>query len=274
MDAERDRGARHDHRRLGRRLLRRHVPRVRPGGRGEAADHGAVDARAAASVPRGALGLGGRDGGLVGRVHGAGRSRGDRGRRAAARALFSPSGGGVAGGAAVAAARREHRRLFPAGHRLAAEPPAEASSRAYRGDPLVGLAAGIWDPFGTGSGWPEEQSGDDARSLAFTSDPLPEPLLIAGRPRPTCRDRLPADDETEPGRAGVAWSAPTSGRRSSPPAGSASARRGRCGPRRARMITVLAGRGRLRGSRRVAAALCRWRARTSRTSGRPRPTRS
>jgi putative CocE/NonD family hydrolase len=88
------------------------------------------------------------------------------------------------------------RRFFPAGHRLEPEPPAEASSRAYRGDPLVGLAAGIWDPFGTGCGWPEEQSGDDARSLAFTSDPLPEPLLIAGRPSVDLRVGRPADEET------------------------------------------------------------------------------
>jgi hypothetical protein len=88
------------------------------------------------------------------------------------------------------------RRFYPAGHRLSPEPPAEASIRTYRADPLVGLAAGIWDPFGTGSGWPEEQSGDDARSLAFTSDLLPEPLLIAGSPSVDLQVGLPADDET------------------------------------------------------------------------------
>jgi putative CocE/NonD family hydrolase len=88
------------------------------------------------------------------------------------------------------------RRFFPAGHRLENAPPAQPAVRAYRADPLVGLAAGIWDPFGTGSGWPEEQSGDDARSLTFTSDPLPEPLLIAGRPEADLRVSLPADEET------------------------------------------------------------------------------
>jgi putative CocE/NonD family hydrolase len=72
--------------------------------------------------------------------------------------------------------------LFPAGHRLDAEPPPDPGSRDYQGDAAVGLAAGIWDPLGTGNGWAEEQSCDDARSLTFTSEPLAEPLLIAGRP--------------------------------------------------------------------------------------------
>jgi uncharacterized protein len=73
-------------------------------------------------------------------------------------------------------------RLFLDGHGLDSTPPAQSGHRDYRGDAAVGLASGIWDPFGTGHGWPEEQSGDDARSVTFTSEPLPEPLLIAGRP--------------------------------------------------------------------------------------------
>src|SRR6202034_2719919 len=35
-----------------------------------------------------------------------------------------------------------------------------------------------------------------ARSLAFPSDPLPEPLLIADRPEADLQVSLPADDET------------------------------------------------------------------------------
>src|SRR6266487_2870822 len=73
------------------------------------------------------------------------------------------------------------RRLFLSGHGLALAPD-EPGQRDYLGDAGVGVAAGMWDPFGTGNGWPEEQSGDDARSLTFTSEPLPGPLLIAGRP--------------------------------------------------------------------------------------------
>jgi hypothetical protein len=70
--------------------------------------------------------------------------------------------------------------LYPAGYGLSSEPPAGDTSRDYECDPAVGLAAGIFDPFGTGNGWPEEQSADDARSLTFTGDPLPEPLPPAG----------------------------------------------------------------------------------------------
>jgi putative CocE/NonD family hydrolase len=72
--------------------------------------------------------------------------------------------------------------LFLSEHGLGAEPPAAAGHRDYQGDAGVGVASGMWDPFGTGHGWPEEQSGDDARSLTFTSEPLPGPLLLAGRP--------------------------------------------------------------------------------------------
>jgi putative CocE/NonD family hydrolase len=73
-------------------------------------------------------------------------------------------------------------RLFLTGHGLEPAPAAGSGHRDYLGDAAVGLAAGIWDPFGTGHGWPEEQSGDDAKSLTFTSEPLPGPLLVAGRP--------------------------------------------------------------------------------------------
>lgn len=87
------------------------------------------------------------------------------------------------------------RQFFLSGYRLEAAPPAIPGRREYRGDPLVGLNAGIWDPFGTGHGWPEEQSSDDARSLAFTSDPLPEPLLMAGAPEADLWLDLPPDTE-------------------------------------------------------------------------------
>ncbi len=73
-------------------------------------------------------------------------------------------------------------RLFLAGPALDPGPPAGSGHRDYLGDAAVGLASGMWDPFGTGNGWPEEQSGDDARSMTFTSEPLPAPLLVAGRP--------------------------------------------------------------------------------------------
>ena len=73
-------------------------------------------------------------------------------------------------------------RLFLAGDGLDPAPPDTPGHRDYAGDAAVGVASGMWDPFGTGNGWPEEQSGDDARSATFTSEPLPAPLLVAGRP--------------------------------------------------------------------------------------------
>lgn len=74
------------------------------------------------------------------------------------------------------------KQLFLAGYRLDAAPPSRPGSRDYRCDPTVGITGGMYDPFGTGNGRPEEQSSDDARSLTFTSDPLEESLLIAGSP--------------------------------------------------------------------------------------------
>ncbi len=68
------------------------------------------------------------------------------------------------------------------GYGLESAPPAHPGSRHYRCDPAVGVTGGMYDPFGTGNGRPEEQSSDDARSLTFTSEPLQEPLLIAGSP--------------------------------------------------------------------------------------------
>jgi uncharacterized protein len=96
--------------------------------------------------------------------------------------LFFTSGGGWRAARQWPPEGVSSRQFFLTGHRLAASPPATPGRRDYQGDPLVGLTAGIWDPFGTGLGWPEEQSSDDARSLTLTSDPLPEPLLLAGAP--------------------------------------------------------------------------------------------
>ncbi len=86
-------------------------------------------------------------------------------------------------------------QLFLDGHCLSVEPPFNPGHRCYRADPMVGTAGGMWDPFGTGNGRPEEQSGDDARSLTSTSDPLPEPLLIAGSPETHLYLTVPGADE-------------------------------------------------------------------------------
>ncbi len=86
-------------------------------------------------------------------------------------------------------------QLFLAGYRLTADPPGQPGSRCYRADPTVGIAGGMWDPFGTGHGWPEEQSIDDVKSLTFTSDPLQESLLMAGAPEADLHVSVPDGDE-------------------------------------------------------------------------------
>lgn len=89
-----------------------------------------------------------------------------------------------------------NRQLYLDGYRLDPALPSAPGFRDYAGDPLTGLTAGIWDPFGIGNGWPEEQSSDDARSLTFTSDPLLEPLLVAGAPEAALQVKLTPGEET------------------------------------------------------------------------------
>jgi uncharacterized protein len=86
-------------------------------------------------------------------------------------------------------------QLFLAGYRLDAALPPDTGSRDYHCDPTVGITGGMYDPFGTGNGRPEEQSSDDAKSLTFTSDPLQEPLLIAGSPEVELYVTRPAMEE-------------------------------------------------------------------------------
>jgi uncharacterized protein len=74
------------------------------------------------------------------------------------------------------------KQLHLAGRRLESEAQPDIEIHPYTGDPTVGVAAGILDPFGTGLGWPEDQGVDDVRSLTFTTGPLGMPLEIAGRP--------------------------------------------------------------------------------------------
>jgi putative CocE/NonD family hydrolase len=53
---------------------------------------------------------------------------------------------------------------------------------AYDADPTVGVMAGLWDPTGTGLGFPLDQASDDLRSIVFTGQPLPEATEITGSP--------------------------------------------------------------------------------------------
>ena len=46
----------------------------------------------------------------------------------------------------------------------------------------VGSAAGLYDPLGTGLGFPLDQAPDDARSQCWIGDPADEGVILAGRP--------------------------------------------------------------------------------------------
>jgi putative CocE/NonD family hydrolase len=58
----------------------------------------------------------------------------------------------------------------------------EEQGENYRADPTVGTAGGLWDPMALGVGLPLDQTDDDRKSLAFTSEPLSEDVEITGAP--------------------------------------------------------------------------------------------
>lgn len=66
---------------------------------------------------------------------------------------------------------------------LVDEAPRSAASD-YPYDPTVGMASLVWDPWTTSLDptMPRDQSGDDARSLCFTGEPLRSVLEIVGAP--------------------------------------------------------------------------------------------
>ncbi len=68
---------------------------------------------------------------------------------------------------------------------LGADPPAGGpAASTWSAPPSVGLAAPYWCGLGEPpQGLPTDQQPDDARSLTWTTEPLAEPLLIAGIPR-------------------------------------------------------------------------------------------
>lgn len=60
--------------------------------------------------------------------------------------------------------------------------PVATGTSDYRYDPTVGMQSLVWDPWTTAldPALPRDQSGDDARSLCFTGEPLREPLELSG----------------------------------------------------------------------------------------------
>ena len=93
----------------------------------------------------------------------------------------------------------EGRVYFRAGESaagtLSAEPPAHSGEVAYVADPTVGAMAGLWDPTGTGVGWPLDQTSDDLLSITFTGEPLAEAMEITGSPEATVNVALDGPEE-------------------------------------------------------------------------------
>jgi hypothetical protein len=80
------------------------------------------------------------------------------------------------------------------GAALVAGAPAGEGSITYRGDPTVGVTAGVF-PADTGMGLPLDQGPDDRRSITFTGEPLGADLEITGRPEVTLHVALDEGDE-------------------------------------------------------------------------------
>jgi putative CocE/NonD family hydrolase len=75
--------------------------------------------------------------------------------------------------------------------------PGAAGSATYAADPRVGIHGALFDPMGTGLGYPLEQSVDNLRSLCFTSAPLDAPLDILGPIQATLRVTLRSGPELD-----------------------------------------------------------------------------
>ncbi len=71
----------------------------------------------------------------------------------------------------------------------------EEQGENYRADPTVGIAAGLWDPMALGVGLPQDQTDDDLKSLAFTSEPLSEDIEITGAPEAVIHAAIIAGDD-------------------------------------------------------------------------------
>ncbi|MBM3521362.1 MAG: CocE/NonD family hydrolase [Alphaproteobacteria bacterium] len=79
--------------------------------------------------------------------------------------------------------RQETRELFLARDGGLASSGGSGTTR-YDYDPTVGMQSLVWDPWTTSldPGLPRDHSGDDARSLCFTTAPLAEPMELIGVP--------------------------------------------------------------------------------------------
>ncbi len=77
---------------------------------------------------------------------------------------------------------RSQTLFFGPAHHLEVSPPEMPIEVHLAPKEVVGQAAGLHDPLGTGLGLPEDQHADDMASLFFETDFLREGLELAGRP--------------------------------------------------------------------------------------------
>lgn len=95
-------------------------------------------------------------------------------------------------------ARTKSRLLFlSAGAQLSSEEAREQGSETYQAIPTVGTMAPLWDPLGTGVGYPLDQAFDDHNSVTYTSDPLSDDIEITGSPDVTLYVTLERGDELQ-----------------------------------------------------------------------------
>ncbi len=90
----------------------------------------------------------------------------------------------------------ETRRFVPRSGGVLGEGDPDPGSDHYRVQHTVGLQSGLWSPLPMGLDYPQDQRRDDALSLTYTSQPLPEALEIAGRPSVRLRVTASWDDPT------------------------------------------------------------------------------
>jgi putative CocE/NonD family hydrolase len=77
---------------------------------------------------------------------------------------------------------KAHTLFLGANGKLGPSADREEQGEDYRADPTIGAAAGLWDPMALGVGLPQDQTDDDLKSLAFTTEPLTEDIEISGAP--------------------------------------------------------------------------------------------
>ena len=90
---------------------------------------------------------------------------------------------------------KAHTLFLGANGKLGPSADREEQGENYRADPTIGAAAGLWDPMALGVGLPQDQTDDDLKSLAFTTEPLTEDIEISGAPEAVIHAAITEGDD-------------------------------------------------------------------------------